>query len=202
MPNTLAPFGFQLAGFLDGRTGSLGQSAWLINSGYSSNIYSGDPVTLASGYVNVAAAGTTSAILGIFIGCEYYSSAVNRKVWSPYWPASTAVPTGTTIDAWVITDPQATFRVQANNTAALAQSVINQSYTFAGQGTTGAAPTSQALTGQSKAFLDTVTSPASNLSFRILSFIQDPPGANGTDVTSAYQTVLVAFNNQTYRVNA
>jgi hypothetical protein len=200
MANSLTPFGFQLAGFLDGRTGSLGQSQWQIQSGLTYNIYSGDPVTLTSGYV--VNAGTSDVILGVFIGCEYYSSAVNRKVWSPYWPASTTVPTGTTIDAWVITDPQATFRVQTNATSALAQSVLNASYTFGGNGTTGAAPTSQALNGQSVAYLDIVAGAGSTKQFRVISFVTAPPGANGTDTTSAYQTVIVGFNNQTYRVNA
>ena len=127
---------------------------------------------------------------------------MNRKVWSPYWPASTTVPTGTTIDAWVVTDPQAEFRVQANNTSALAQSVLNGSYTFGGNGTTGAAPSSQALNGQSVAYLDTVAGAGSTKQFRVLSFISAPPGANGTDTTSAYQVVTVGFNNKTYRVNA
>ena len=47
MANTSAPNGFVLAGFLDGRNGSLGQSAYQIQSGYSSNIFSGDPVQIS-----------------------------------------------------------------------------------------------------------------------------------------------------------
>ena len=202
MANTLAPSGFALAGFTDGTAGSLGQSQWQISSAYSSNIYSGDPVYLTSGYVTVAASSTSTPILGVFIGCEYYSSAVNRKVWSPFWPASTSVPTGTTIDAWVITNSNATFNVQANNTSALAQSTIGSSYGYAGQGTTGAAPTSQALNGQSVAYLDTVSGANSGNPFRLIGFVVAPPGANGTDTTSAYQKVLVGFNNQQFRVNA
>lgn len=202
MANTLAPSGFMLAGILDGTVGSLGQSQWQISSAYTSNIYSGDPVYLTSGYVTVGASSTSTPILGIFIGCEYYSSAVNRKIWSPYWPASTAVPSGTTIDAWVITNPNATFTVQANNASALAQSALNTSFGYAGQGTTGAAPTSQALTGQSVSYLDTASGANSGNPFRLVAFVTAPPGANGTDTTSAYQKVLVAFNNQQYRVNA
>jgi len=202
MANTLAPNGFALAGFLDGRNGSLGQSQWQIQTGYTSNIFTNDPVYLTSGYVTVGASSNSTPVLGVFIGCEFYSSAVGRKIWSPYWPASTAVPTGTTIDAWVITDPQATFKVQANNTSALAISTLNGSYGYAGQGTTGAAPSSQQLSGQSVAYLDTVSGANSGYPFRLLSFVTAPPGANGTDTTSAYQNVIVAFNNQQYRVNA
>lgn len=197
MANTFAPNGFQLAGFLDGRTGSLGQAQYTITSGYSSNIYSGDPVSLSSGTVIVAASGT-SAILGIFIGCEYYNASVNAITWSPYWPASTTVPSGTAITAQVIIDPQATFKVQTSGTSAAAISNINTNFDFAGQGTTGAAPTAQALTGQSAAYLNLATS-GSNYAFRLLSLVTAPPGANGTDTTTPYNYVIVGFNNQTFR---
>jgi len=201
MANTLAPNGFALAGFLDGRSGSLGQSQYTITSGYTSNIYSNDPVTLSSGTVQVATSGS-SAILGIFIGCEYYSSAVGRVIWSPYWPASTSVPTGSVIYAWVITDPQATFKVQTANSnttaSAAAISNINSNFGFSGAGTTGAAPTSQALNGQSVAYLDLYQTGA-NYPFRLMSLVTAPPGANGTDTTTAYNSVIVAFNNQTLR---
>ena len=197
MANTLAPNGFQLAGFLDGRNGSLGQATYSIASGYATNIYSGDVVALSSGTVVIGPTGT-SAILGVFIGCEYYSTAVNRVIWSPYWPASTTVPSGTVVNAYVIIDPQATFKVQTSGTNAAATSNINTNYDYAGVGTTGAAPSTQALTGQSVAYLNLATS-GSNYAFRLLSLVTAPPGANGTDTTTPYNFVIVGFNNQTFR---
>ena len=202
MANTSAPFGFALAGFLDGQVGSLGQAQYQIASGNTYNIYSGDPVQLSGGYVVVAAGGTT-AILGIFIGCEYYNSSVNRKAWSPYWPASVTVPSGTTIDAWVIINPGATFKVQTSGTAAVTQAQVGSNIDFAGNGTTGAAPTTQALTGQSVAYANQANiSTSTTYAFRILSLVTNPPGANGTDTTSPYNSIIVGFNNQSFRLTA
>lgn len=201
MANTSAPNGFVLAGFLDGRTGSLGQSTYQIQSAYSSNIFSGDPVQLSGGYVIAGAAGTT-AVLGVFIGCEYYNSSVNRVVWSPYWPASTTVPSGTTITAYVIVDPQATFNVQSSGSAAVAQAQVNSNIDYAGN--SPASPAAyQLLTGQSVAYVNQANiSTSTTYAFRILSLVTAPPGANGTDTTTAYNRIIVAFNNQSFRLTA
>ena len=200
MANTSAPNGFVLAGFLDGRTGSLGQSAYQIQSAYSSNIFSGDPVQLSGGYVSAGAAGTT-AVLGVFIGCEYYNSSVNRVVWSPYWPASTTLPSGQAANAYVIIDPQATFLVQSSGSGAVTQANIGKNIDFAGAST--ASPSSaQTLSGQSIAYVNQANiSAATAYAFRLLALVSAPPGAPGTDTTTAYNRVLVAFNNQTFRTN-
>lgn len=197
MANTSAPNGFQLAGFLDGRVGSLGQSQWLIVSGDTNYYMTGDPVSLSNGYLTAATVGANQ-ILGIFIGCEYYSSAVNRVIWSPYWPASTTVPSGTAIYAWVITDPQATFKVQSSGSAAVSQANVGKNIDWAGLTTS---PTSaQQFSGQSIAYANQANiSAATNYAFRILNLITVPPGANGTDTTSPYNYITVAFNNQTFR---
>ena len=201
MANTSAPNGFALAGFLDGRTGSLGQAQYQIASGDTYNYFSGDPVQISGGYLTKAVGGTT-AILGVFIGCEYYSTAVNRKIWSPSWPASTTVPSGTTIDAWVISDPQATFKVQTSGSAAVTQAQVNSNIDFAGN--SPASPsTNQSLTGQSVAYANQANiSTSTTYAFRILSLVVAPPGANGTDTTTAYNSIIVAFNNQSFRLTA
>jgi len=201
MANTTAPNGFVLAGFLDGRTGSLGQSAYQIASGYSSNIFSGDPVQLSAGYI-IAGAGGTAAVAGVFVGCEYYNASVNKVTWSPYWPASTTVPTGTVITAYVIADPQATFNVQSSGSAAVTQAQTNSNIDYAGN--SPASPAAyQLLTGQSTAYANQANiSTSTTYAFRILSLITAPPGANGTDTTSAYNRIIVAFNNQTFRLTA
>jgi hypothetical protein len=46
-----------------------------------------------------------------------------------------------------------------------------------------------------------ITTPAttSTLPFTIVGFVQDPSGSNGTDITTAYNYVLVTFNNEIFR---
>lgn len=193
MANTNAPFGFQLAGFLDGRTGSLGQQTRLIANGDTTAVYSGDPVTsLNTGYVTRSTAGTTQ-IAGIFIGCTYLNTALGRTVWSPSWPGSGA--TGD-VTAYVVSDPQAIFKVQAGGSAtAIGLADINANVNFA-------LGTGNATSGQSGAYADqtTISPSTTTLPFRIVGLIQAPPGANGTDITSGYNQILVAFNFQDFRV--
>lgn len=193
MANTNAPFGFQLAGFLDGRSGSLGQQTRLIANGDTTAVYSGDPVTsLNTGYVTRSTAGTTQ-IAGIFIGCTYLNTALGRTVWSPSWPGSGA--TGD-VTAYVVTDPQAVFKVQAGGSAtAIGLADINANVNFA-------LGTGNATSGQSGAYADqtTISPSTTTLPFRIVGLIQAPPGANGTDITSGYNQILVAFNFQDFRV--
>ena len=193
MANTNAPFGFQLAGFLDGRSGTFGQQTRLIANADTTAVYSGDPVTsLNTGYVTRSTAGTTQ-IAGIFIGCTYLNTALGRTVWSPSWPGSGA--TGD-ITAYVISDPQATFKVQAGgSTTAIGLADINANANFA-------IGTPNTLSGQSGAYLDqtTISPSTTTLPFRIISLVTAPPGAPGTDITTGYNQVIVAFNFQDFRV--
>jgi hypothetical protein len=193
MANTNAPFGFQLAGFLDGRSGSLGQQTRLIANADTNAVYSGDPVTsLSTGYVTRSTAGTTQ-IAGIFIGCTYLNTALGRTVWSPSWPGSGA--TGD-VTAYVVTDPQAVFKVQAGGSStAIGLADINTNVNFA-------LGTPNTTSGQSGAYADQTTLSASTttLPFRVVGLVQAPPGANGTDITSGYNQILVAFNFQDFRV--
>lgn len=193
MANTAAPFGFQLAGFLDGRNGSLGQQSRLIANADSNAVYSGDPVTsLSTGYVTRSTAGTTQ-IAGIFIGCTYLNTSLGRTVWSPSWPGSGA--TGD-ITAYVVTDPQAVFKVQAGgSTTAIGLADINANINFA----LGSPNTTS---GQSGAYVDqtTINPATTTLPFRIIGLVTAPPGAPGTDITTGYNNVYVAFNFQDFRV--
>jgi len=193
MANTNAPFGFQLAGFLDGRTGSLGQQTRLIANADTTAVYSGDPVTsLNTGYVTRSTAGTTQ-IAGIFIGCTYLNTALGRTVWSPSWPGSGA--TGD-VTAYVVTDPQAVFKVQAGGSAtAIGLADINANANFA-------LGTANTTSGQSGAYLDqtTINPATTTLPFRIIGLVTAPPGAPGTDTSSGYNYVYVAFNFQDFRV--
>lgn len=193
MANTNAPFGFQLAGFLDGRSGSLGQQTRLIANADSTAVYSGDPVTsLSTGYVTRSTAGTTQ-IAGIFIGCTYLNTALGRTVWSPSWPGSGA--TGD-VTAYVVTDPQAVFKVQAGGSStAIGLADINTNVNFA-------LGTPNTTSGQSGAYADqtTLSAATTTLPFRVVGLVQAPPGANGTDITSGYNQILVAFNFQDFRV--
>jgi hypothetical protein len=190
MANVSAPFGFLPMGTVGGFAPNFRLSKRLISSSNGTAIYRGDavvPVTSSvTGYIQQATAGST-ALAGIFQGCEYISTSQGRKVRSNYWPGSDA--TGD-VTAYVIDDPQAEFMVQAG-ASAVGLAALNLNIQLAvGTGST--------LTGLSGMF---VQNPAntSTLPFTVVGFVQDPSGANGTDITTGYNFVLVTFNNEIFR---
>lgn len=195
MANTSAPFGFQLAGILDGTTGSLGQQTRLIANGNTSSIFSGDPVvSLSTGYITKMTAGSAVQCAGIFAGCTYLNTSLGRTVWAPSWNGSGA--TGD-VTAYVITNPNATFLVQATTSSGTAVPVTIADINANVDVVMGAGNTT---TGQSTSSIDTYTINTTNtLPFRIIGLVTAPPGAPGTDATSAYNRVLVTFNNQDFK---
>jgi hypothetical protein len=191
MANTNAPFGFALSAFLPGFTPNYAPSVRRIASNNATAIYCGDPVTaLNTGYITRSTAGTTS-IEGILLGVKYLSTTQQRTVWRNYWPGSDA--TGD-VEAYVIDSPNALFRAQAGgSTTAIGFADIGSGINFAlGTGNTA--------TGISGAYADQTTiATTSTLPFRIVKLVRDPPGANGTDIASAYNHVILAFNFQDFR---
>jgi len=87
---------------------STGGNEYPIASGYASNIFTGDVVVNAAGYVNVLTT-TTEKAMGVFVGCRYVANGEPK--WSAYWPSGTSA---TDAYAMVIDDPAATFIVQAD----------------------------------------------------------------------------------------
>ncbi len=197
MANTFAPFGFGVMGRQDGAAWSANQTEYYILYSQTHVIYTGDVVALeGDGYIDTLAPGTTAPV-GIFNGCEYISSSQGKLVFSPQFPGGDQITNGI-VRAFVIDDPNATFFVQtgwaAGSPAPATQAMVGSNCQYAnGTGST--------LTGQSGAYIDLNATPTttSTFPFRILSLITDPPGANGTDATTAYNWIKVMWNNEFYR---
>jgi hypothetical protein len=151
-------------------------------------------------------------VAGVFVGCKYLSVSQKRTNWSNYWPGSDA---NGDVTAYIISDPNAQFVVQTGastgTAAAVGLSSIGQNIGFAiGTGT--------ASNGLSGAYADQATliasvgggaSSNSLLPFRILSLANYTPGAvsplatiNGNDNTTAYNRIVVGFNNSMPRAFA
>jgi len=187
MANTNAPFGFRQYRGL-GSAPTYEQSVRLISSANTNAIYFGDPVkSLNTGYIDRGTA--SAAIAGIFAGCKYLSTSQKRTVWSNYWPGADA---SADVEAYIINDPNAQFVVQAGGTAVTFADIGNNIDFDLGTG--------NASTGISGAFATGVASTIT-LPFRVVGLVTQPPGANGTDPTSAYDQIIVSFNNVGTRDN-
>jgi len=195
MANTSAPFGFkQVQG--TGSAPTYEQTA-IVSGGIDYNatvIYNGDPVVrVGSGDGTIAqaagaAGGSTVTMAGIFAGCKYYSSVIGRTIWSNYWPGGSPVSSAnqSTIEAYIINDPNAQFVVQSDSTG-VTQANLGANFDFnIGSGTTS--------NGISGAYLLHGAATTAAYPFRGLSLVTNPPGANGT-ASGAYNLVQVAFNN-------
>ena len=161
------------------------------------------------------ASGTVTVIVpvaGVFVGCKYLSTSQKRTNWQNYWGGSDA---NGDVTAYLITDPNAQFNVQTGNSNTTATAVglasigqnISFSYSQSGVTTTNG----NTANGISSMFADqyslignSAAGPAANafLPFRIISLANYTPGAtsplvsiNGNDNTTAYNRIVVGFNN-------
>ena len=197
MANTNAPFGFrQVRG--TGSAPTFEQSVRKIKYDNTTAIYFGDAVIpLTTGYIGQATASTVR-MEGIFAGCKYLSTSQKRTVWSNYWPGADVASTAPDIEAYIIDDPNAQFVVQSSDvggTAAITFANIGE-YINIAVGTGNAANGISGMTIDQDTLATTATLP-----FRIVGLVEDPPGANGTDITSESNHVIVAFNNASTRTN-
>lgn len=188
MANTNAPFGFsQYSG--NGSAPTYEQVAVQIAYNASA-IYYGDPVEPDANGQVIRSDGTIAAagIAGVFIGCQYLSVSQKRTVWSNYWPGSDVASTST-VEGYIINDPNARFVVQTGSTGAT-QSTVNLNIGFdIGSGNTAS--------GLSGAFADVTTAAVTTtLPFRVVGLVTQPPGSAGTEA-GAYNRIVVAFNNVT-----
>ena len=196
MANTQAPFGFRQFRRQDGGSPTAGFDTLTIASSDTNLYFTGDPVeTSATGpYITVLSTGVTR-VRGIFMGCEFYSPTVGRKIWSPYFPGSVMTSSGTNdAQAWVCTDPEMLYTVQCSTNGTVTATEIGINYGV----TTSVSSLGNTLTGQSVVTLgSTSATTSSSAPFRLWDLWSNwaPPGQNGTDNTVAGNIVIVAPNN-------
>jgi hypothetical protein len=81
-------------------------------TGYGTSIFYGDVVKLVSGGTIEKDTGTSTATpVGVFLGCQYISATTGQLTFSQYYPASLAVKSGSTINAFVADDPDQLYKV-------------------------------------------------------------------------------------------
>lgn len=198
MANVQSQFGFRHIGYLGGGAPDYQLKKYTIASTYATNIGFGDPVIFTTAGVIgsiIQASGslaTAAPIIGIFQGCDLIPSGGGPPTFSPYWPGAAAQ----NANAYVIDAPNAKFLVAALNTAIPGTAVgYNVNFTTGAPVTTGG--------GFSIATIDQATlttgqgTTSSFLPFKVVGLYQGI--GNGSDPTTPYNWVEVAFNFQTYR---
>ena len=199
MANQNAPFGF--LEYLGGAGGAPTFSQSARRTAYdASAIYCGDPVQQDSttGYIVQGDPSNPQAIAGIFVGCQYLSVSQKRTVWSRYWPGSDSA---NDVICYVVDDPNARFLVMGNGTTFnISGTPTSYGNSPVGQYAQFAIGSGNANTGSSGAYLNALGT-TTTYPFIVVDLVVFPPGANGADPTSAYNNVVVGFNNQIMRTN-
>jgi len=183
MANQDAPFGLRP---VKTSLSSQRQNRYRIASGYNTNIFQGDLVTVnTNGTITRVAAGGTNLCLGVFNGCEYVDSNGDVK-FSNHWPADA---TGTNIFANVIDDPSATFEIQANAAMPVAD-------LFGNFDIVDNSPVGRTASGVSSMELAVSTgATTAGLALKAIDISQDP---ENDDVSSANTNVVVKINNHLF----
>ena len=194
MASTATPYGLKPVKRADGMPYAGAMSQYLIDpAGEATNIFNGQVVHIgADGYIALSTAtgadGTTNALptgttltgsLGVFMGCEYVN-AQGQLIFSQYYPSGYAAPTGTTIKAYVVDDPNVLFQAQLDGT--IDQSDIGANTFFAAAQSTS---TGSTTTGNSTSALD-ATTVTTTAAFRVVGVV--------SPIGDAYPDVLVKFN--------
>lgn len=162
-----------------------------IAAGNGTAIFYGDavvPVTgSATGYIKQATASTV-ALVGIFLGCRYYSTSQKKWIWNNYWPGSDA--TGDVV-AFVCNDPNAQFLCQAGS--------VNIGFADIGQNCQLNVGTGNTTTGISGMFIDTVGT-TSTFPFIIVAVpgTESPASQTVPDPTLPFNQLVVGFQNEMF----
>ena len=179
MANTNAPDGFTPAYHIYG--GVIRPAQMRIASGYGTSIFSGDVVTLSSGYVQQA--GATDTPVGVFYGV-FYTASDGEPTFSKVWTASTATQGSADAEALVYNDPGIVYEAQFT-AGTRAVSFIGNKYTLS----TTAGST---VTGRSKEGVTATTSSGVAL---CVGFAANPSNSIGANARA-----LFSFPTNTFAV--
>jgi len=193
MAITAAPYGLKPVKRADGMPYAGATSQYLIDpAGEATNLFYGQVVIIgADGYIALATgtgadltsnsiSGTTGVgAIGVFVGCEYVN-AQGQVIHAQYYPSGYAAPTGTSIKAYVVDDPNVLFQAQLDGTGA--QTIIGTNTFFAAVQSTS---TGSTATGNSTSALDATVQTAA-AAFRVVAHV--------SPASDAFPDVLVKFN--------
>ena len=109
-PVVSAPYGLLAQNLIGGQVFAGSTRMYNIQYGYATDIFYGDFVVLSRGFATRASVSTGTGLnqtVGIFLGCTFTNPTTKQKLFSQYWPASTAAGD---CEAYILDDPDAVFK--------------------------------------------------------------------------------------------
>lgn len=194
-PTIDAPYGYKPVNLLGGQVFAGSTREYPIAYNYGTNIFFGDPVTIASGFVTIATApiNTTNTTVGVFLGCSYTNPSTKQKLFSQYYPANTLAGD---IKAIVCDDPDTVFRM-AVVTAAGVTTIGSMSQLVVGVNAAGSTTTGSVATGNSTLGVVASTATTANAGFRVLQLVPDTQTSTAAAYVSGTGTTTLTVSGLT-----
>lgn len=187
MTTSATPFGMVPVQSLAAGYNSQGFETFNILDGYTTAIYFGDVVKMATtGLIQKDTGTTTLTPWGVAVGFSYVDPSLGYWQNGQYWPASTTTGYSTgplRPSVKVVNDPNAVFMIQAN--ATVAQTALGANAAIVQ--TAGASPFYKSKNTLDASSINTTDT----LPLRIVGLWEGPGNAWGDD----YPILLVKFNN-------
>lgn len=190
MANPTGGFGLRAVRRLDGAAMSFQIETNQIAYNNANTFGTGDLVIrLSTGFIDKYAA-SGAVVLGVFMGCKYFSAPVGRTIWSPIWNAP-SIASNLIVEAYIMTDPNLVFDIRGSATAAITRADV-------GANADVVVGTANAITGQSTTTLDTsAMNSTATFPLRIVGLASFPE----VDNTLASNIAQVVLNTQVYKSN-
>jgi hypothetical protein len=188
-PVVSAPYGLLPQNLIGGQVFAGSTRMYNIQYGYATNIFYGDFVVLSRGFATRAsvAAGTgLNQTVGIFLGCTYTNPTTKQKLFSQYWPASTAAGD---CQAYILDDPDAVFKAVVCSSGT---TVASGAMAMIGTNLSAINNTGSVNTGNSAnaVLAPSATPVTTTLPLRMVGLVQETAVALGTATFSSGTTTL------------
>ena len=193
-PTVSAPYGLKPINLIGGQVFSGATRQMEIASGYATDIFYGDLVKRVSdGTIEKDTGTTTATPCGVFLGVNFTNASTGQVQQQQYYPASTAIKSGTKIFAVVADDPDTLFQVAVVSGTTV---ITGVGISAIGNNATLVQNSGSTVTGDSKVALLDSTATTNTLPIRIIDVVRDT--ATAADV---FPEVIVKINFGMHQYN-
>ena len=193
-PTVSAPYGLKPVNLIGGQVFSGATRQMEIASGYATNIFYGDLVKrVADGTIEKDTGTTTATPVGVFLGVSFTNASTGQVQQQQYYPASTAIKSGTKIFAVVADDPDTLFQVAVVSGTTV---ITGVGISAIGNNATLVQNAGSTITGDSKVAILDSTATTNTLPIRIIDVVRDT--ATAADV---FPEVIVKINFGMHQYN-
>ena len=196
-PTVSAPYGLKPVNLIGGQVFAGATRQMEIASGYATSIFFGDLVKrISDGTIEKDAGTATATPCGVFMGVSFTNGSTGQVQQQQYYPASTAIKTGTKIFAVVADDPDTLFQVAVVSGTTV---ITGVGITAIGNNATLVQNAGSTTTGDSKVAILDSTATTNSLPIRIIDVVRDTATAtdNFPEVIVKINATMHQYNNST-----